>query len=69
MSTTSTYRIDGMTCDHCVRAVTQEIGALPGVSDVDVELATGLVTVHSDRELTQQEVADAVDEAGYELAS
>jgi copper ion binding protein len=67
--TTTTYRVDGMTCDHCVRAVTQEIGALPGVHEVTVDLPTGQVTVQSDRDLTHQELSTAVDEAGYELVS
>jgi copper chaperone len=57
-----------MTCDHCARAVRQEVGALSGVTEVHVEVATGDVTVTSDRPLTHDEVADAVDEAGYQLA-
>ena len=66
---TSTYTVEGMTCSHCVWAVRQEVGALPGVSEVDVDLATGRVTVFSDRELTHEEISAAVDEAGYQLAS
>ncbi len=66
---TSTYTVEGMTCGHCVGAVRQEISALPGVSDVDVDLATGRVTVSRDREMTTEEIAAAVDEAGYRLAS
>jgi copper ion binding protein len=66
--TTSTYTVVGMTCSHCVNAVTEEVGALPGVSDVDVDLASGAVTVTSDAPLEQAAVAAAVDEAGYELA-
>ena len=68
-TTTSTYTVEGMTCGHCVGAVRHEISAIPGVSDVDVDLATGRVTVSSDRELTTEEIAAAVDEAGYRLAS
>ena len=68
-TTTSTYRVEGMTCGHCVSAVTQEISALPGVYDVDVDLATGQVTVSSDREMPHEEISAAVDEAGYRLAS
>jgi copper chaperone len=63
-----TYTVTGMTCDHCVRAVTDELGKLPGVSDVAVELASGQVTVRSDHPLEQTDVAAAVDEAGYQLA-
>ena len=69
MSTTTTYQVQGMTCDHCVRAVTQEISGLEGVTDVAVELATGAVTVTSTAPLDDRSVAAAVEEAGYELAS
>jgi copper chaperone len=57
-----------MTCAHCVSAVSDEIGRLPGVSDVRVELATGSVTVTSAAPLPVDDVRAAVDEAGYELA-
>jgi copper chaperone CopZ len=57
-----------MTCGHCVNAVSGEIGALPGVTAVDVDLATGLVTVTSERPLDAAAVRAAVDEAGYALA-
>jgi copper chaperone len=65
----STYTVTGMTCGHCVGAVQQEIGAIAGVGAVDVELATGNVTVQSTRPLDRAEIAAAVDEAGYQLAS
>lgn len=68
MSTT-TYTVTGMTCEHCVNAVSTEIGKLPGVSDVQVDLSTGAVTVTSAAPLAQAQVADAVDEAGYELTN
>ncbi|MFC5177532.1 heavy-metal-associated domain-containing protein [Nocardioides taihuensis] len=67
-NTVHTYAVTGMTCDHCARAVRQEVGALPGVTAVHVEVATGDVTVTSDRPLARDEVAGAVDEAGYQLA-
>jgi copper chaperone CopZ len=69
MSVTSTYRVTGMTCGHCVKAVTDEITALDGVERVDVELSSGAVTVVSSEALTQDAVAAAVDEAGYALAT
>ena len=64
---TSTYRVQGMTCEHCVHAVSTEVGALPGVQKVDVDLAAGQVTVTSAGELDREAVRAAVDEAGYEL--
>jgi copper ion binding protein len=66
---TKTYDVVGMTCDHCVRSVHDEIGRIPGVQRVEVDLATGKVTVGSDRPVDDQAVAAAVDEAGYEVAS
>jgi copper ion binding protein len=64
-----TFEVTGMTCGHCVAAVKEEVGAIGHVTDVAVDLATGRVTVASDRELTHAEMAAAIDEAGYELAS
>ncbi|MBQ1025259.1 heavy-metal-associated domain-containing protein [Micromonospora sp. C95] len=63
----TTYQVQGMTCGHCVNAVSAEIGAIEGVSDVQVDLATGQVTVTSDQPLSGDAVRTAVDEAGYEL--
>ncbi|MFL6071665.1 MAG: heavy-metal-associated domain-containing protein [Actinomycetes bacterium] len=67
MAVTTVYTVTGMTCNHCVQAVTDEISELPGVESVDVVLATGAVTVVSDQPLTKDAVAAAVDEAGYAL--
>ncbi len=63
----TTYQVQGMTCGHCVQSVTKEIGALPGVRGVDVELDSGRVTVTSEQGLDREAVRAAVDEAGYEL--
>ena len=71
MSTT-TYTVSGMTCGHCVAAVTEEVGALPGVTGVTVDLVAGgnsKVHVLSDSELDPSAVAEAVDEAGYQLVA
>jgi copper chaperone len=67
MAMTSTYRVQGMTCGHCVSAVSSEIGQLSGVSDVAVDLESGQVTVTTDVPLDDAAVRDAVEEAGYEL--
>ncbi|MFM9136283.1 MAG: heavy-metal-associated domain-containing protein [bacterium] len=67
MTTTATYSVTGMTCDHCVRAVTTELVQLPGVRSVDVDLAGGAVTVTSDDPLDVESVREAIDEAGYAL--
>ena len=68
MSSTSTYSVRGMTCAHCVRAVTEEVSGVPGVLDVDVDLATGDLHVHTEGPLDPSAVAAAVEDAGYELA-
>jgi len=65
--TSATYHVAGMTCEHCVRAVTVELQALNGVSDVTVDLVPGgasAVTVVSTAPLSRQDVAAALDEAG-----
>jgi copper chaperone CopZ len=67
MSST-TYTVTGMTCGHCVASVTEELSGLPGVSDIDVVLETGAVTVTSAEPLDEAAVRAAVEEAGYQLA-
>ena len=64
--TTTTYTVSGMTCAHCVASVTEEVGAVPGVTAVDVDLASGLLTVGGD--VSTESVRGAVEEAGYALA-
>jgi copper chaperone len=71
--TTRTYTVIGMTCEHCVHAVTDELSGLGGVSHIDVDLVPGgqsRVTVTSEAGLAEQAVAAALDEAGdYRLAA
>jgi copper chaperone len=66
--TTAAYTVAGMTCEHCVRSVAEEIEAIGGVSEVQVDLPTGAVTVTSELPLDPAQVRAAVEEAGYELA-
>ena len=66
------YGVEGMTCSHCVASVTEEISRLDGVRNVDIDLVAGgtsRVTVASSHVLDDDEVAAAVNEAGYELAA
>ena len=69
MAVTNTYTVTGMTCEHCVRAVTEELSALDGVDRVQVDLPTGTVSVTSAAPLAEDDVRAAVDEAGYELSA
>jgi len=64
----SSWTVTGMTCGHCVASVTEEVGGLPGVEDVQVDLGSGRVDVTSARPLERAEMAAAVAEAGYALA-
>ena len=67
MATTQQFRATGLTCGHCAQAVTDELTALDGVDEVGVEVVSGgesLVTVRAERDLADDEVAAALDEAG-----
>jgi copper chaperone len=65
---TATYTVVGMTCGHCVKAVSEEVWQLPGVTTVEVDLASGGLTVTSDAPVDETAVRAAVEEAGYEVA-
>ncbi|HET9096968.1 MAG TPA: heavy metal-associated domain-containing protein [Candidatus Baltobacteraceae bacterium] len=62
-----TINVTGMTCQNCVRHVSQALSALPGVRSVDVDLQSGSARLESDREIPAGELRAALDEAGYEL--
>ncbi len=68
MTSTATFTVSGMTCEHCVASVSDEVLEIAGVTGVDVDLHTGRLTVTSDRPVSEGEVASAVDEAGYRLS-
>ena len=66
-----TVAVQGMTCGHCVKAVTDEVSAIPGVTDVAVDLVNGgtsTVTITADEPVSDEAVAAAIDEAGYTIA-
>ena len=65
MSDQLTFRVDGMNCNHCVVAVSGEVGQVAGVTDVEVDLETKLVRV-SGADLDDAAVVAAIDEAGYD---
>ncbi|QAY69408.1 heavy-metal-associated domain-containing protein [Xylanimonas protaetiae] len=70
MTTLTTLSVDGMTCEHCVSAVTRELNAVEGVKRVAVELrngATSSVSVHSAAPLAEAALREAIDEAGYDV--
>ncbi|MEV0611966.1 cation transporter [Nonomuraea sp. NPDC050404] len=64
---TATYTVKGMTCGHCVSSVKEEVGEVSGVAHVEVDLATGLLTVDGPADAAK--IIAAVEEAGYEVAN
>ena len=67
-SYTSSYTVTGMTCGHCVASVTEEVQEISGVTDVQVDLASGALSITSSQPIDDEAVRAAVDEAGYQLA-
>ncbi|MEV7757687.1 heavy-metal-associated domain-containing protein [Microbacterium sp. NPDC089180] len=68
---TDELRVEGMTCEHCVRAVTEELSSLVGVGVVDIALQAGgtsVVRITRTEDVTDDDLAAAIDEAGYSLA-
>ncbi|MFT4147654.1 MAG: heavy metal-associated domain-containing protein [Micrococcaceae bacterium] len=66
---TYTYKIDGMSCEHCVKSITEEVEKISGATDVKVDLASETLTLKADHD-PAQEVDEAVDEAGaYSVVS
>jgi copper chaperone len=68
MSST-TVNVTGMTCGHCVTSVREEVENISGVIGVDVDLASGKVTIDSEAPIQTDAIKDAIEEAGYQLAS
>ncbi|WP_040624025.1 heavy-metal-associated domain-containing protein [Mycobacterium parascrofulaceum] len=65
---TVTVKVAGMTCSHCASSVHDELGSIPGVTGVDVDLSSGKATVESDSPVDNDALKTAVEEAGYQLA-
>jgi len=61
------YKVEGMTCGHCVSTVKTAVGSVPGVEAVEVDLAAGTVTVTGTP--SEQAVTQAISDAGYDVAS
>ncbi|WP_410638096.1 heavy-metal-associated domain-containing protein [Amycolatopsis sp. lyj-346] len=59
------YTVSGMSCGHCAQSVTEELTSLPGVAEVDVDVAAGRVLVRAETALAEDDVRAAVAEAGF----
>jgi copper chaperone len=68
VSHSSSYTVTGMTCEHCVASVTEEVQEIPGVEQVEVVLESGALTIASADPVADDEVKAAVETAGYQLA-
>ncbi|NIH80846.1 heavy-metal-associated domain-containing protein [Amycolatopsis viridis] len=66
---TAVYTVEGMTCSGCMNKVTSAVTGVAGITDVDVDIATGEVTVTSDAPIDDQQVQAAITGAGYRIAS
>jgi copper chaperone CopZ len=67
MMTEKSYSVIGMTCEHCVLSVREEVSEVAGVTGVDVDLASGRLTIEGEG-VSDDAVKAAVEEAGYEVA-
>ena len=63
------FKVDGMTCGHCVAAVRAEVSKLSGVTKVEVDLEVGAVTVESEQPVDPVAFAAAIDEAGFAVVA
>jgi copper chaperone len=63
-----TVTVSGMTCGHCATSVREEVESIPGVTAVDVDVASGKVTIDSEAPIGTDAIQGAVEEAGYQLA-
>ncbi len=61
-------KIQGMSCQHCVMAVTKALGKIPGLTDVKVDLAKGEATFENTQETPREKIQKAVEEAGFKVA-
>ncbi len=65
----TSIKVAGMTCQHCVNSVTEEVSGLSGVVSVKIDLASGNVEIESANELVVSDLEAAIQEAGYEVVS
>lgn len=67
METTTRVNVQGMSCGHCVASVTDEVTKIEGVTNVEVDLASGDVSISSDEPIATAAISAAIEEAGYEV--
>ncbi|WP_194816722.1 heavy-metal-associated domain-containing protein [Nocardia sp. XZ_19_385] len=68
-ASTATVTVTGMTCGGCANSVRTEVGRIDGVTSVDIDLASGLVTVDGSSLVTREAITAAVSKAGYQVTA
>jgi copper ion binding protein len=63
---TEQFQVPGVSCQHCVNAITREVSALPGVQQVQVALENKIVTVAHAQQVSSEQIVAAINEAGYD---
>jgi copper chaperone len=63
------YRVPEISCEHCVRAITNELASVPGVEVVNIDIPTKLVTLRHNADVTDEQIIATIAEAGYEVAA
>ena len=66
---TTTFNVPDVSCQHCVNAITQEVSQIPGVRNVSVDINTKRVSVDAGEQVSQQQIVEAINEAGYDEVS
>ncbi len=66
---TTTFEVPAVSCQHCVNAITQEVSQIPGVRNVAVDINTKRVSVDAGEQVSQQQIVEAINEAGYDEVS
>lgn len=64
-----TYAVEGMSCTGCEDNVEDEVGDVPGVTGADADHEAGTLVVDAEDDVTDDRIADAVEDAGYEFAA
>lgn len=67
--TEKTFKVPDVSCDHCVTAIKGELGKIDGVDNVDVDIASKIVTVRHNGQVSDEQLVSGLDEAGYDIAS
>ncbi len=67
MSNTVILKVEGMSCNNCVKHVTEALEALPGISEIEITLAEGKVAFRSTGAASEEQIAEALEDAGYDV--